>query len=1266
MLNVGDIIYTINRNKTFVIGTDMEGNLLCKEHSLSQVSYNAGRHIEEQNIVNITRYKMADFGITVFFDEQDVENAGDLMKLGERYKFNRDNILESKTENEAQMRRDYEQYRPNALELDENKYRSIVRGYASDLNEEMDFHMKNPDCFARLDLDTTYMKKPYSYKERFYYKLYISKEKYRRVDNAIIINWRAPISALYYGHQNSILLNDTPDIFHSRKIRNNIYQYELMLKRQYKENPFECRTLFIAGGNIINNKGVDKFLIDSINQSRENYKFSDIVKTIQENQDSIIRAKPSTNLVVQGCAGSGKTVILLHRLSYLLYNKFILPDKTKIITPSNDFNVFICELMEELEIKKIDAITFYKYEVQLIKSYAQKLEPISIKISISEEEELNHTNDYSGIATETRKCYEEYVSEYFNEIQYEKLLEIAKRLDISIRDYSYNKNKLGVINQFCNSAVWDKNSKYVDEIKRLKFRVGTGTKRIEENQIEIKRNEKYSGMNNYSGEIHRRKVEMQSLYRELLKHKKRLSELEAKVLKDDDIAIINSAQLLLKDRTDIVNYVYRRLRDQIRSTAGYSSDSDVACRIESYCLALLYLLHMGPLVIHDDFIAIDEAQDYSCEEYELIYSICDKKCKMNLFGDLMQNIVPESGIIDWKELKTVFSYKKYTINEDFRNTVQITMYTNGRLGMKLLPIGIIGPEIRLCELNEINEIIDDLGASNSKLRIAIIMKNKAGTYGGASLYTPLEVKGLEFDVVFVIEEGLTDNEKYIAYTRSLNMLYIINPVVEAENNGYPSRDSLGYKTAHHMLDEKHSSLSEIDQDRIKHMLATRFKGGYRISSNRDLERIKKYYIEEYGEKLIIESQELDCYVKSITVLFDDIAYIFSEETIAVVRTYLDEVDSPCIYVNAFYKKYSEKLNVSGIFSGDMLMAFIEKNYMDVYCKRDYVYLRPDISPSDMIRQVFDKRETWSLDELSNQLPYIKKETIRSALNGSDYLRIEAGVYTHMDNLDLPDSEGKKIISFVRDRLQSKDYVIANELDFSGFEALNPHCSFSAIRDAVHNKFLADRYNKSGQVITRNGEKLRVLDIMEQYCREAETVSFEELNLFEATFDPEGRTHSGCLIAAHNVMVRVSADLFVAENKVSFDVKRTDEAIALYCRGDFVPIRNVVDFSLLPDAGYRWNLFLLESYVRKFSCLFKYDVRAVNSSNIGVIVRKSFEYDDYDDILAISLAKSSLSLNDKKGVGDYLFEKGYIGWRNLGKSESKILIKAKKLRKEGSV
>lgn len=460
----------------------------------------------------------------------------------------------------------------------------------------------------------------------------------------------------------------------------------------------------------------------------------------------------------------------------------------------------------------------------------------------------------------------------------------------------------------------------------------------------------------------------------------------------------------------------------------------------------------------------------------------------------------------------------------------------------------------------------------------------------------------------------------------------------------------------------YSLISDDERSKLIGIIANKFKNGFRMSSSIDFERFKNYYADEYCEEFQYAADRLHYVLSNEALVFDDRAYVYDEAVSDTVRMYLEQMNSPCIYIEAFFNKFSVEFYAFTIFSVDMLRVFIEKKYCDISVKWDYILLDENTSPSDLIKAVFGERETWSFDELQERLPCLKMDTIRQSLNGAEYYRVDKGTYTHIDNMDLPESEGAKIIAFVVSKLQERGYVTANELDLSKFENLNPHCTFVAVRDAVFYKFLSDSHEKSGQVITRKGGKLRVLDIMEQYCREADAVSFDELNAFEATFDPEGRTHSQCLIAGHNTMVRVSRDLFVSDGNVDFDVERIDEAIALYCHGNFIPLRGVTDFSLFPYAGYQWNLFLLESYVRRFSHVFQYDVRAVNSANIGAIVRKSFDYNEYDDILALALANSSVSLSDKKAVVNYLFDNGYIGWRNLGKSEGKIIKSARELRR----
>lgn len=482
-----------------------------------------------------------------------------------------------------------------------------------------------------------------------------------------------------------------------------------------------------------------------------------------------------------------------------------------------------------------------------------------------------------------------------------------------------------------------------------------------------------------------------------------------------------------------------------------------------------------------------------------------------------------------------------------------------------------------------------------------------------------------------------------------------------------SNSSMNYDRSTGRIECSENSVSGMPHNdeckKVTSIVASNFKNGYRISSNIDFERFKNFYMSVYSEEFILSSNDLEYIMNTTAVIYDERAYVFDVDVIEYVCGCFEMISSPCIYINSFFEEYVENLYSKGIFSVDIFKAFVEKNCNEVYCKGNYLYLQRGITPTDLIRQVFDEQATWTFEELSNKFPYIAENTIRQTLSRDEFFRIESNAYAHISNIILPDDDGNEIICFIENKLQVRDYVNANEMDLSPFERKNPHYPFLAIRDAVFNKFLAGQYNKNGQLITRQGEKLRLSDVLDQFCHESEEVSLDELNSIEAMLDPKGRTHSQSLVVALNNMIRVSDKLFVSKSKVEFDVKGIDEIISLYCAENFVPIKNVVDLTLFPYPGYQWNLFLLESYVRKFSYLFKFDVRAANSSNVGVIVKKSFAYDGYDEIMAIALAKSQTPLDDRKAIGNYLYDNGYIGWRNLGKSENTIVKKARFMREE---
>ena len=77
--------------------------------------------------------------------------------------------------------------------------------------------------------------------------------------------------------------------------------------------------------------------------------------------------------------------------------------------------------------------------------------------------------------------------------------------------------------------------------------------------------------------------------------------------------------------------------------------------------------------------------------------------------------------------------------------------------------------------NQINEII--IRKIKENKRIAIISKENMEEKICNHLVTYCDIqeaKGIEYNTVIVNENGMSQNEKYIAYTRALGELYIVN------------------------------------------------------------------------------------------------------------------------------------------------------------------------------------------------------------------------------------------------------------------------------------------------------------------------------------------------------------------------------------------------------------------------------------------------------------------------------------------------------------
>lgn len=163
-------------------------------------------------------------------------------------------------------------------------------------------------------------------------------------DEIPVIDWRAPVSEVYYESRLGRTSFQSPG--GTREI-------DLKLKRTLKIKNSVLQNIYDA--EVVLN---DDILIDYINQSK-GLVLNDIVATIQKEQNVIIRKPLSRNLIVQGVAGSGKTTVAVHRVSYLMYNNKdkLNCDNVYIIAANPLFLNYITSMLPDLDVPSIKQST---------------------------------------------------------------------------------------------------------------------------------------------------------------------------------------------------------------------------------------------------------------------------------------------------------------------------------------------------------------------------------------------------------------------------------------------------------------------------------------------------------------------------------------------------------------------------------------------------------------------------------------------------------------------------------------------------------------------------------------------------------------------------------------------------------------------------------------------------------------------------------------------------------------------------------------------
>ena len=578
----------------------------------------------------------------------------------------------------------------------------------------------------------------------------------------LIYDWRAPVSGLFYDFDKGPASYQAPlGEIHG----------DIAAKWQYK----------IRGGKMIYEFESDVKIDDEILKaelgSNGDVQLKNIIRTIQKEQNAIIRNTSDRIMVIQGAAGSGKTSIALHRIAYLLYHdrKNLKSSSVLVLSPNGVFSDYISHILPELGEENIREMSFDLFAYKRLKNVVSDCED---RYDLIERQ-------IAGLCDE--KLLKEKLSRDFLDRMEGYLVELEDSL-MNFRDVEHR----GVV----------KKEQEIIELFYFKF-------------MDIPLLSRMDAVAEYFID--------------------EVETLKGFDLPDEEKEAVKSRFYRMYETRDLYVLYNRFLRQEGFPSLPQVQYEKRKLRYEDV-YPVLYLKYRLETQQEDSgvrHLIVDEMQDYSMIQYLIIQRLF--KCRMTILGDREQTMDGEQQDV-LTFLPKIFGkdIRRIVMNKSYRNTVEIASYANKLAGItevelferhgkpvveKEFPgleeaLESVVRELRLEKQAVIAENADEgvediisyetaaviartadearetyyilkekLEAEgfDTKERLSLLHRDSTNFQKGLTVTTFYMAKGLEFDQVFSVFPGqdrsqIVERARYIAATRALHELYMYEVV----------------------------------------------------------------------------------------------------------------------------------------------------------------------------------------------------------------------------------------------------------------------------------------------------------------------------------------------------------------------------------------------------------------------------------------------------------------------------------------------------------
>ena len=563
----------------------------------------------------------------------------------------------------------------------------------------------------------------------------------------LIYDWRSPVSGLFYDFDRGPASYLAPG---------GEMTGEICSKWQYK----------IRDGKMIYGFESDVKIDDDILKaelgSNGEVQLKNIIRTIQKEQNAIIRNTKDRILVIQGAAGSGKTSVALHRIAYLLYHdrQNLKSSNILILSPNGVFSDYISHILPELGEENIQEMSFDLFAYRKLQDTAADCEDRCDQI----EREMRDPKAAERFALKQSQAFVDQMEGFALELE-DELMNFS---DVSYKSFVKSESEIITLfyDKFADIPLLSRMDAvaetFIDEIETLLNRDLPEEERI---PLIEKFRKMYETMDFYV------------LYNRFLK-KEGYQMLPRRPLEKRKLRY-----------EDVYPVLYLKYRLSPSSAPG-RRESNIKHRV------------------------IDEMQDYSRLQYLMIRRMFS--CKMTILGDRAQTMADQQQDV-LQFLPGIFGkdLRRIEMRKSYRNTVEIASYAANLIGVTDLELferhgmpvlerdvtdleaalrkavdtlfpeektyetaAVIVPDEKTAERAYLilREILAEKDFDCEK-RLSWLNRDSSSFKKGLTVTTFYLAKGLEFDQVFSIfpkdeKREMMMQAQYIAATRALHELRV--------------------------------------------------------------------------------------------------------------------------------------------------------------------------------------------------------------------------------------------------------------------------------------------------------------------------------------------------------------------------------------------------------------------------------------------------------------------------------------------------------------